>query len=118
MITPRILMYAGGAALAWTFLRRYLAKKKLQDSQPKIVEDSVVPGVDRRGDDAFCVYAITAADAAAGKAVAVPSIDGPQQIQIPAGIKDGTRLRLAGLGFKKPAGSRGDQFVVVKIAQP
>ena len=116
MLTPRILMYAGGAALAWNFLRRYLAKQKLAAAQPKLIEDDVVPGVDRRGDDAVCSIALTSEDAAAGKAVTVPSVEGPQQIQIPAGIKDGTRLRLAGLGFKKPAGSRGDQFVVVKIA--
>ena len=109
-------MYAGGAALAWTFLRRYLQKQKYEAAQPRLVEDAVVPGVDRRGDDAVCSIEVSSEEARTGRAVAVPSIDGPQQIEIPAGVKDGTRLRLAGLGFKRPAGTRGDQFVVVKIS--
>ena len=115
MLSPRIIMYAGLAGLGWTFLRRYLNQKKLEAAQPKIIEQGVVPGVDRKGDDALCLISLTADEARSGKPVVVPSIEGVQQIQVPAGAKDGQRLRLAGLGFRRADGSRGDQFVIVSI---
>lgn len=115
MISPRIIMYVGLAGLGWTLLRRYLNQKKLEAAQPRIVEQGVVPGVDRKGDDALCQVSLTADEAKAGKPVAVPSIEGVQQIEVPAGAKDGQRLRLAGLGFRRADGTRGDQFVIVTI---
>ena len=115
MISPRIIMYAGMGALAWTFLRRYLRRQDEGPRQLPITEDNVVPGVDRRGDDAVCHLSLSAEEARTGKSLDVPSIDGPQHIQVPAGVKNGVRLRLTGLGFRRRDGKRGDQFVVVSI---
>ncbi len=118
MISPRIVMYIAMGGLAWTLIRRYMNKPKElppQHRHPPIVEPDVVPGVHRNGDDAHCSVVLTPAEALAGKAVQVPSIEGAQQINVPAGVKDGAKLRLAKLGFKRPDGSRGDQFVTVRI---
>ena len=116
MISPRIIMYVGLGALAWTFLRRYLLRQHDAPRHAPIVEDGVLPGVDRRGDDAVCHVALTADEARSGKLVEVPSIDGAQRIDVPAGVKNGVRLRLAGFGFRRPDGTRGDQYVVVSVA--
>src|SRR6185369_16696673 len=86
MISPRIIMYAGMAGLAWTFLRRYLRRQDEGPRQLPITEDNVVPGVDRRGDDAVCHLSLSAEEARTGKSLDVPSIDGPQRIQVPAGV--------------------------------
>jgi DnaJ-class molecular chaperone len=116
MISPRIIMYVGLGALAWTFLRRYLVRQNADSQHPPIVENDVVPGVDRRGDDAISHVSLSADEARTGKRVSVPSIDGPQEIEVPAGVKNGVRLRLSGFGFRRPDGTRGDQYVVVTIA--
>lgn len=115
MLSPRIIMYAGLGLVAFNFLRQYLQRQKLAAAQPKIVEQGVVPGVDRKGDDALTRIVLTTAEAKAGKPMAVPSIDGVQQIEVPAGTKDGQKLRLAGLGFRRSDGTRGDQFVIVQV---
>jgi DnaJ-class molecular chaperone len=117
MISPRIIMYVGLGALAWTFLRRYLQRHNEGPQHAPIVEDDVVPGIDRRGDDAVCHLSLSADEARSGKLVDVPSIDGAQRVQVPAGIKNGVRLRIAGLGFRRNDGKRGDQYVVVSIAR-
>ncbi len=116
MISPRIILYVGLGALAWTFLRRYLVRQNAGPKHAPILENDVVPGVDRRGDDAVCRVSVSADEARTGKLLSVPSIDGPQQIQVPAGVKNGVRLRLSGFGFRRPDGTRGDQYVVVTIA--
>ena len=109
-------MYVGLGALAWTFLRRYWNRQHDAPVQPPIVEDGVVPGIDRNGDDAVCRVTISGEEARGGRSIEVPSIDGAQRIDVPAGVKDGARLRLAGLGFKRADGKRGDQYVVVSVS--
>jgi curved DNA-binding protein len=115
MISPRIVLYAGLGALAWTFLRRYLRRAEASSDRVTSFEAGVVPGVDRRGDDAVCYLSLSAEEARSGKEVEVPSIDGPKRVDVPAGIKQGTRLRLTGLGFRRPDGGRGDQYVVISV---
>jgi len=110
MISPRIVMYVGLGALAWTFLRRYWNRQKAEPKHAPIVEDGVVPGIDRNGDDAYCRVSLGAEDAKAGRSLEVPSIEGPHRIEVPPGVKDGAKLRLVGLGFKRPDGKRGDEL--------
>jgi DnaJ-class molecular chaperone len=108
-------MYVGLGALAWTFLRRYWNRQKAEPKHAPIVEDGVVPGIDRKGDDAYCRVSLSAEEAKAGRSMEVPSIDGRQRIDVPAGVAEGAKLRLAGLGFRQPDGKRGDQYVIVSI---
>jgi DnaJ-class molecular chaperone len=57
-------------------------------------------------------------EAVLGARVAVPTLDGPVEMTIPAGAQAGQRLRLRGLGLNKRGGGRGDQFVRLKIVVP
>lgn len=38
------------------------------------------------------------------------------EVKIPAGVKDGSRIRLAGEGAEGPTGKRGDLYLIVKMA--
>lgn len=37
------------------------------------------------------------------------------EVKIPPGVKDGSRVRVAGQGYPNPEGSRGDLYLVVKV---
>ena len=55
--------------------------------------------------------------AALGDRVAVPTLDGPVFMKVPAGVHNGTRLRLKGKGWPDGA-ARGDEYVKVVIDLP
>jgi curved DNA-binding protein len=57
-------------------------------------------------------------EAALGKNIPVPTLDGPVEMKIPAGAQGGQRLRLRGQGLNKRGGGRGDQYVKIKIVIP
>ena len=56
-------------------------------------------------------------EAVLGAHVAVPALEGPVNIRIPAGTQSGQRLRVRGRGLGKE-GARGDLFVVARIQAP
>jgi molecular chaperone DnaJ len=78
----------------------------------------------RDGDDIKCDVSVSITEAALGSRVSVPTVDGDVDVEIPAGIKSGTRLRLRGKGVPKvdargrAAGPRGDQLVGVVVETP
>ncbi|WP_338460747.1 hypothetical protein [Synechococcus elongatus] len=39
-------------------------------------------------------------------------------MKLPASLRSGQRLRLAGKGYGKPSGDRGDQIVVIQLQLP
>lgn len=57
-------------------------------------------------------------DAVLGAKLAVPTIDGPVRITVPAGANSGQTLRLKGKGVVAPDGSRGDQYVRLIVTLP
>ena len=57
-------------------------------------------------------------EAALGGEIAVPTLEGPIHIRIPAGTHAGRRFRIAGKGLGKEGGSRGDLYAVVRIDIP
>jgi DnaJ-class molecular chaperone len=57
-------------------------------------------------------------EAVLGAKVDVPTADGRVTITIPPGTSSGQRLRLRGKGEKRPDGSRGDQYLSVRIVVP
>ena len=61
---------------------------------------------------------ISVKEAALGAKVRVPTIDGPVDLQVPAGSSSGTLLRLRGRGFATSKGKRGDQLVRLMVALP
>ncbi len=73
----------------------------------------------RSGADIYVDLPISVAEAAAGAAVAVPTLDGPAELRVPPGTSSGTQLRMRGKGIPDPkTGQRGNQYVVVKIVLP
>jgi len=56
-------------------------------------------------------------EAVLGCSVRIPTLDGPVDMNIPAGLSSGQKLRLAGKGLGKGE-SQGDQFVRIVIRSP
>ncbi len=77
------------------------------------------PIFERRQDDIYLELPITTYEAALGKRVDVPTIDGTAKVSIPSGVQNGTKLRLKGKGVQNlKSKHRGDQYVEVKIVMP
>ncbi|HEX4999712.1 MAG TPA: DnaJ C-terminal domain-containing protein [Terriglobia bacterium] len=57
-------------------------------------------------------------EAALGKVIRIPTIDGTVDITIPANTPSGRRMRLRGQGLRQRAGIRGDQYVRIRIVNP
>jgi len=73
----------------------------------------------RRGDDIHLELPITFYEAALGKQVDIPTIDGTANLSIPSGVQSGAKLRLKGKGVPNiKSKKRGDQYVVVKVVMP
>jgi len=73
----------------------------------------------REGANIILPQQITYSHACLGGSLDVATLDGTKRIKIPAGIQDGTKVRLKGLGFPQSGKSgRGDFFVQIQIAVP
>jgi molecular chaperone DnaJ len=73
----------------------------------------------RDGNDLVTVVDVPAPAAALGATVTVPTLDGEEQVDVPAGTQPGTVITLRGLGM--PAlgrGRRGNQRVVLNVLVP
>ena len=78
------------------------------------------PHFQRLGDDLYLDAAVPLDDAALGAEVEVATINGKGQLKIPAGSRNGQRIRLKGKGMPKLGSSdkKGDLFVVVRPVMP
>lgn len=70
------------------------------------------------GADVRCSLPLTPSEAVLGGPVEVPTLDGLVKITVPAGVRAGQRLRLAGKGFPQGNAKRGDQLVEISIVTP
>ncbi|HAM49432.1 MAG TPA: molecular chaperone DnaJ [Nitrospiraceae bacterium] len=85
------------------------------------IEISVTPhpAFKRENDDLFVEVPLTFGEAALGARIEVPTLDGSAMMTVPAGTQGGQRFKLSGKGFPSPkTGSRGNQYVSIKIAVP
>lgn len=57
-------------------------------------------------------------EAALGSKVSYATIDGEIIVNVPAGVQTGSRIRIAGKGYKNRQGQRGDLYLNVKIVNP
>jgi molecular chaperone DnaJ len=79
----------------------------------------------RRGEDIYLDLHINVAQAALGDSIMVPTLDGDEPLDIPAGTQPGKVIRLRGKGVPRldrsgrgvPMG-RGDQHVLIQVAIP
>lgn len=69
--------------------------------------------------DIYMDLPITIFEAALGSEISVPTIDGTAKLKIPAGIQNGTKLRLKGKGvLNTKTNERGDHYVNIVISMP
>jgi len=77
------------------------------------------PSFTREGDDILTTLPVSLGEALNGASVPVETVDGPVEVKVPKGAKEGTKLRLRGKGVPRgKAGERGDQFVTLHIVSP
>jgi molecular chaperone DnaJ len=77
------------------------------------------PELVRRGTELYHELPITFPQAALGASLQVPTVEGSEELQVPAGTQSGTELRLKGRGVPRLRGSgRGDLHVIVTVVVP
>jgi molecular chaperone DnaJ len=78
------------------------------------------PALRREGTELIYEADISVAQAALGTRIAVPTVDGDEEVEIKPGTQPGTELRLRGKGVPhlRRAGSRGDLHVFVNVIVP
>src|SRR5262249_30517566 len=77
------------------------------------------PFFERRRNDLYCQVPISFAQAALGAEIDVPTLDGPDRLQVPRGTQSGDILRLRGRGMPDIGGrGRGDELVEVLVETP
>lgn len=77
------------------------------------------PGFKREGSDILSMLPVSLGEALNGATVRVETVDGPVDVKVPKGAREGTRLRLGGKGVSRgKAGGRGDQLVEIHIVPP
>lgn len=74
---------------------------------------------ERQGSNLYAAVPITFAQAALGSEISVETLEGQQQLKIPAGTQTGTVFRVKGQGMPVLGGrGRGDLFVSVTVITP
>src|ERR1700688_4364854 len=76
------------------------------------------PVFTRKGDDIQVELPISLREAVLGGKVQVPTPSGPVTMTIPKWANTGRVLRLKGKGVPRPDGSRGDEYVTLKVMLP
>lgn len=72
----------------------------------------------RQGNDIYVEVPITVSEAMLGASIDVPTLDGLIGVTVPPGTSSGQKLRLRGKGGSTKEGTRGDQYVQVKVMVP
>lgn len=74
---------------------------------------------ERREDDLLCHVPVSFSQAALGTVISVPTLEGQEQLKIPAGTQAGSVFRIRGAGISKSTGrGQGDLYVTVSIQVP
>ncbi len=74
---------------------------------------------ERQGRDLYCQVSVSFSQAALGVDFDIPTLDGQEQIKIPAGIQSGEVIRLKGKGLQELRSQRaGDFYVRVQVRTP
>jgi molecular chaperone DnaJ len=77
------------------------------------------PFFERRRNDLICQVPISFAQAALGGVIEVPTLDGPEDLEVPRGTQSGETLRIKGRGMPDIGGrARGDELVEVHVETP
>jgi len=75
--------------------------------------------LERDGNTLIAVVPISFTQAALGATIDVPSLNGKQQLKVPAGTQYGSLFRIRGQGLPDMrSGRRGDQLVQITVETP
>lgn len=72
----------------------------------------------RDGDNLHVRLEIPFSGACLGTSADVPTLDGPKRVKVPPGINAGGKIRLAGFGVPRAAGTKGDLYATVEVSVP
>jgi DnaJ-class molecular chaperone len=76
-------------------------------------------GFKREGHNILSTLPVSLGEALNGASVRIETVDGPVDVKVPKGAKEGTKLRLRGKGVPRgKADGRGDQLVEIHIVAP
>jgi molecular chaperone DnaJ len=77
------------------------------------------PLFERNRNDLFCQVRVSFSQAALGSEIEVPTLDGPDRLNVPRGTQSGDVLRVKGRGMPDIGGrGRGDQMVTIIVETP
>jgi molecular chaperone DnaJ len=76
------------------------------------------PFFERRGSDLYCTIPVSFPQAALGAVIAIPTLKGNEDLEIPEGTQSGQIFRRKGKGLPDPHGGRGDLYVSVRVVTP
>jgi molecular chaperone DnaJ len=77
------------------------------------------PTLKRNGTDLVYELPLSIAQAALGDTVEIPTVDGPEKLEIPPATQYGRTFRLSGKGIPHlRSGRRGDQIIFVRVVIP
>ncbi len=76
------------------------------------------PRFKRKGFDIYTEETISLEEAMLGTTRRVQTMDGWAHLKIPPGTQPMTKLRLRNAGMKRPDGTRGNQYVTIKVEIP
>ncbi len=77
------------------------------------------PDLLRRGTELYHELPVTFPQAALGATVRVPTVEGEEEVEVPAGAQSGHEIRLRGKGVPRLRGAgRGDLHVIVNVIVP
>jgi molecular chaperone DnaJ len=77
------------------------------------------PELVRRGTELYHELAVTFPQAALGATMTVPTVEGDEEVSVPAGAQSGHEIRLRGLGVPRLRGAgRGDLHVILNVVVP
>ena len=71
-----------------------------------------------RGSNLYYDLELAPWEAVLGATVAIPALDGPVSVKIPAGANKGQQLRVRGKGLPATGGARGDLYAIISIQVP
>ncbi len=73
----------------------------------------------RRGTELYHELPITFPQAALGASLSIPTVEGTEEVEVPAGAQSGQEIRLRGKGVPRLRGAgRGDLHVIVNVVVP
>ena len=77
------------------------------------------PFFHREADDLYCEIAVPFHTMALGGEIKVPTLDGREELNVPAGTQPGSRFKLRGKGMPSVSGrGQGDLHVIARVAVP